>query len=175
MCPVPFNSARALGPGWWKVPNTFAVKELLLITVGVEPKEGESPVELFFFYIMDATWPQGAADIRWNRITSSLKNFYKSENRKKGNLLKVKTELMKIGNGNFVPLHFVLMHISHYLVPNHWDGKIDNYQLIALQVSIINGGNDIHLLISILARCTSLIGRNGAFEPLILSPQKLIY
>ena len=64
MCPVPFNSARAfvaLGGGtrlWWKVPNTCAIKgcyekDLLLTVVGVEPKEGESPVELLF--IMDAT------------------------------------------------------------------------------------------------------------------------
>ena len=30
-------------------------------------------MELFF--IMDATWPQGAADVRWKRITSSLTKF----------------------------------------------------------------------------------------------------
>ena len=65
------------GPGWWKVPTTYAVKgcyemDLLLTAVGVENRE-ESPVELFF--IMDATWPQGAAAVRWNRITSSLTKF----------------------------------------------------------------------------------------------------
>ena len=62
VCPVPFNSARAfvaLGSWlWWKLPNTYAVKgcyekDLLLAVVGVEPKERETPVELFF--IMDAT------------------------------------------------------------------------------------------------------------------------
>ena len=82
VCPVPFNAARAfvaLGSWlWWKVPNMCAVKgcyekDLLLTVVGVEPKERESPVELFF--IMDATRPQGAAAVRWNRINSSLSKF----------------------------------------------------------------------------------------------------
>ena len=76
VCPVPFNSARAfvaLGSRWWKVPNTYTVKYLMLTVVGVEPKERESPVGLFF--IMDSTWPQGAAADRWNRITSSLPKF----------------------------------------------------------------------------------------------------
>ena len=45
------------GPGWWKVPTTYAVKgyyemDLLLTAVGVEIAK-ESPVELLF--IMDAT------------------------------------------------------------------------------------------------------------------------
>ena len=39
----------------------------------MEQKEGESLVVALF--IMDAMWPQGAADIRWNRITSSLTKF----------------------------------------------------------------------------------------------------
>ena len=81
MCPVPFNSARAfvaLGSRWWKVPKYVyrqgaATKRTCLTVVGVEPKEGESPVGLFF--IMDTTWPQGAAADRWNRITSSLPKF----------------------------------------------------------------------------------------------------
>ena len=68
VCPVPFNSARAfvaLGSRWWKVPKVRIPsrgcyeKYLMLTVVGVEPKERESPVGLFF--IMDATGPQGAA------------------------------------------------------------------------------------------------------------------
>ena len=81
MCPVPFNSARAfVALGSWLVEGTKYVclqgllrKHLLLTVVGVEPKEAESPVEILF--IMDATWPQGAAAVRWNRITSSLTKF----------------------------------------------------------------------------------------------------
>ena len=58
MCPVPFNLARAfvaLGP--WLVEGTKYVcrqgllrMDLLLTAVGVEQKEGESPVELFFLW-----------------------------------------------------------------------------------------------------------------------------
>ena len=61
MCPVPFNSARAfVALGSRLVEGTKYVcrqgllrKDLLLTVVGVEPKEEESPVELFL--IMDAT------------------------------------------------------------------------------------------------------------------------
>ena len=81
VCPVPFTSARAfVAPGSWLVEGTKYVcrqgllrMDLLLTAVGAEPREEESPVELFF--IMDATWPQGAAAVRWNRITSSLTKF----------------------------------------------------------------------------------------------------
>ena len=77
-----FNSARAFVALrswlWWKVPNRCAVKgcyekDLLLTVVGVEPKEGETPVELLF--IIDATWSQEGAAVRWNRITCSLPKF----------------------------------------------------------------------------------------------------
>ena len=83
VCPVPFNSARAfvaLG-SWlgWKVSNTCAVKgcyekDLLLTVVGVAPKESESPVGLLF--IMDATWPQGAAADGETGSPVPYQNFY---------------------------------------------------------------------------------------------------
>ena len=71
-----------LGPGGGRYQNTYTVKGLLrkvpvLTVLVVEPKESESPVELLF--MMDATWPQGAAADRWNRITSSLPKFLHSE------------------------------------------------------------------------------------------------
>ena len=67
-----------LGPGGGRyqirIPSRGCYEKYLMLTVvGVEPKERESPVGLFF--IMDATWPQGAAADRWNRITSSLPKF----------------------------------------------------------------------------------------------------
>ena len=71
VCPVPFNSARAFVALGSRVvegtkirmPSRAATMDLMLTVVGVEPKEGESPVELLF--IMDATWPQGAAAVRF--------------------------------------------------------------------------------------------------------------
>ena len=57
MCPVPFNSARAfVALGSWLVEESTKYvcrqgllrMDLLLTAVGVEPKEEESPVELFF-------------------------------------------------------------------------------------------------------------------------------
>ena len=61
VCPVPFNSVRAfVALGSWVVEGTKYVcrqgllrMDLLLTAVGVEPKEEESPVELFF--VMDTT------------------------------------------------------------------------------------------------------------------------
>ena len=79
---VPFDSARAfVALGSWlvlKVPNAFTVKGCYEWTCCLQrwerKKEGESSVGALF--IVDTTWPQGAADIRWNRITSSLTNFH---------------------------------------------------------------------------------------------------
>ena len=79
--PVPFNSSRAfvaLGSRVVegtkiRIPSRAATKIPVLTVEGVERKERESPVGLFF--IMDATWPQGAAADRWNRITSFLPKF----------------------------------------------------------------------------------------------------
>ena len=66
-----------LGPGGGRyqirLPSRAATMDLMLTVMGVEPKERESPVELLF--MMDATWPQGAAAVRWNRITSFLPKF----------------------------------------------------------------------------------------------------
>ena len=91
MCPVPLNSARAfVALGSRVVEGTkirllsrAATMDLMLTVVGVEPKERESPVELFFF-IMDATWPQGAVAVRWNRIPSSLPKFLQDWNKSSG-------------------------------------------------------------------------------------------
>ena len=62
MCPVPFNLARAfvaLGSRVVegtkiRIPSRGCYEKYLMLTVvGLEPKEGESPVGLFF--IMDTT------------------------------------------------------------------------------------------------------------------------
>ena len=82
MCPVPFNSAHSfVALGSWLVESTKYVcrqgllrMDLLLTAVGVA-KRGRIFSHSSFF-IVDTMWPQGAADIRWNRITSSLTNFH---------------------------------------------------------------------------------------------------
>ena len=61
VCPFPVNSARAFVTHGSRVvegtkirmPSRAATMGLMLTVVGVEPKEGESPVELLF--MMDAT------------------------------------------------------------------------------------------------------------------------
>ena len=62
VCPVPFNLARAfvalgsrvVGGTKIGIPSRGCYERYLMLTVvGLEPKEGESPVGLFF--IMDAT------------------------------------------------------------------------------------------------------------------------
>ena len=82
VCPVPFNLVRAfvaLGSQVVegtkiRIPSRGCYEKYLMRKVaGLEPKESESPVELLF--MMDTTWPQGAAAVRWNRITSSLPKF----------------------------------------------------------------------------------------------------
>ena len=67
-----------LGPGGGRyqirIPSRGCYeKNLMLTVVGLEPKETESPVGIFF--IIDAMWPQGVAADRWNKITSSLPKF----------------------------------------------------------------------------------------------------
>ena len=50
--------------------------------------------------------------VKWNKIEKM--ELIKRENGKK-NSTKVTTELIKIWNRKFVSLHFVLIHIAHYL------------------------------------------------------------
>ena len=77
MYPVPFNSARAfVALGSWLVEGTKYVCRQGLLRMDLLPTERESQAGALF--IVDTTWPKGAADIRWNRITSSLTKFLHS-------------------------------------------------------------------------------------------------
>ena len=80
-------------------------------------------------------------------------------------------ELKNIWNEKLVLVHFVLIHIYHFLLLYiNFDagGKIAAYQAV-LQSSIMNGRNYASL-ISLLTRCTS-----HPSESLILRPPGLVY
>ena len=109
-----------LGPGWWNVPTTYAVKgcyemDLLLTAVGVEI-ETESPVELFF--IMDATWPPRGC-------CCSVKQDHQFLN-------KISTPLIKKNPCDFYKVLTLKWHVSQF-EPN----RIISLQITVIQVKLL--------------------------------------